>query len=208
MGVCLALAVACLAALVASAADLSLLWVAAATRPALGLPDPPPWALAAGTLAGVLAIPWYGLGYSALSQTIAGSRPYGATIVRGAGVCAAGFGSAIHGLTGAIQMAERSVHGLAIDPLAVMERWGRLLLPLWGLAAALAVVASWVWARAAWRREAGVPRWMAWTNPVLVTVALAAGATATPLTQALLLPAAPNLAHVVFFAATAAALRR
>jgi hypothetical protein len=203
-----ALAIACLAAVAASTGDLLLLWVAAATRPGLGLPTAPAGALVVGHFAGVLAIPFYGLGWAALARPLAASQPRAAGIVHSTGFYAAALGATIHGITGAALAAERGMAGVTIDPLLLVDRWGTLLLPLWGLATALVVVASWLWARAAWRGEAGVPRWAAWTNPAAGTLVLAAVATATPLTQALLLPAAPNLAHVVFFAVTAAYLRR
>jgi len=44
-------------------------------------------------------------------------------------------------------------------------------------------------------------------DPALVTAVLVAIGTATPLLQAFLLPAAPNIAHAVFFGAYARALR-
>jgi hypothetical protein len=179
---------------------LLLLWVAAATQPALGLSDPPGWALIVGHFAGVLAIPFYGLGWAALARPLAVSQPRTAVIVRSAGFYAAALGAAIHGVTGAALAAERALPGAPIEAMALVARWGTLLLPLWGLATALVVVTSGLWARAAWNGAAGVPRWVAWTNPALGTVVLAAVATATPAARALLLPAAPNLAHVVFFA--------
>jgi hypothetical protein len=208
MALRIALAIACAAAVVASAGDLLLLWIAASTRPGLGLPPAPPSALVVGHFAGVLAIPFYGLGWAALARPLAASHPRAAGVVRSAGFYAAALGAAIHGITGTALAAERGMTGVAIDPLALVTRWGTLLLPLWGLVTVLVAVASWLWARAAWRDEAGIPRWTAWTNPAAGTVGLVVLGAATPLTQALLLPAAPNLAHVVFFAVAAACLRR
>jgi hypothetical protein len=208
VGVRRSLAIAATAAVVASAGDLLLLWVAAATRPALELPGAPAWALVVGHFAGVLAIPFYGLGWMALARPLATSRPRAAIVVRGAGTYAAALGTAIHGITGTVLAAEQSVAAAGIDPYAMVGRWAPLLLPLWGLATSLIVLASWVWSRAAWRGQAGVPPSTAWTNPGVGTVVLAAVGATTPLARALLLPAAPNLAHVVFFVATAISLRR
>jgi hypothetical protein len=203
MAVRVALVVACAAAIVASAGDLLLLWVAASTRPALGLPQPPAAALVAGCFAGVFAIPLYGLGYGALARPLAAARPRVARLVRGAGCYSAVIGAVIHGMTSAVQAAEHGMAGAQIDPLAMVGRWAMFLLPLWVIAAALVGVASWLWGRAAWRGEAGVPRWAAWTNPAVGTLVFGMLGFASPLLQAFLLPAAPNLAHVVFFAVAA-----
>jgi hypothetical protein len=203
-----ALAIACGAAVVASAGDLLLLWVAATTRPALGLGSAPTWALGAGHLAGVLAIPLYGLGWAAVARPLAAARPRDAAIVRGAGMYGAALGAAIHGITGAVLAAERGIAGWVIEPLAVVLRWGTLLVPLWALATLLVLAASWRWTRAAWHDAAGVPRWTAWTNPALGTIALGTAGAVTPIGQALLVPAAPNLAHAVFFATIALTLRQ
>ena len=198
-----ALAIATGAAVVASVGDLLLLWVAAATRPGLGVPAAPAWALVVGDLAGVLAIPFYGLGWVALARPLAMAAPRAGGVVRAAGAYAAALGAAIHAATGAVLATERSIAAAGIDPYGLVGRWGMLLLPLWGLATALSVLASWTWARTVWRGEAGLPRWTAWTNPAVGTVVLVGLCALTPLARALLLPAAPNLAHVLFFAVTA-----
>src|SRR5262245_42763332 len=104
-----ALAIASGAAMVASTGDLLLLWVAAATEPAVGLPSPPSWALVAGHLAGVLAIPFYGLGWVALARPLAASQPRAAGAVRAAGLYASALGAAIHGTTAAALTAERGM---------------------------------------------------------------------------------------------------
>ena len=63
-----------------------------------------------------------------------------------------------------------------------------------------------VFAAAVWRGDTALPRWMALTSPVaLVLIAVLLGAP-TPIGRALLVPAAPNLAHVWFFALAALAL--
>jgi hypothetical protein len=198
-----ALAVASGAAVVASAGDLLLLWAAATTRPELGLPAAPSAALVAGGLAGVLAIPLYAVGWAALARAMTGPPPP-AHIVRGAGAYGAALGAVIHGMTTLAIAVEQGAGAATIEPLALVERWATFLAPLWALAAVLVVVASWAWARAAWRGTASVPRLLAWSNPAAGTLALGLLGLATPLGRAFLVPAAPNLAHVVFFAATAA----
>lgn len=201
-----ALAVACGAAGVASAGDLLLLWAAAAPRPEFGLPGAPARALVAGGFGGVLAIPLYALGWAALARGMH-APPGHACIVRAAGAYGAALGAVIHGMTTLALAAERAGATAGSDPLALVGRWGTLLVPLWLLAGALVVAASSIWGRAAWRGEASVPRPVAWMNPAAVTVALGLLGLATPLGRAFLVPAAPNLAHVVFFAAAAVRTR-
>jgi hypothetical protein len=202
------LGVAAGAAIVASAGDLLLLWVAAATLPAPAVATPPWWALPAGSFAGVLAIPFYGFGYAALASALPASDRWTTRLVRVAGFAGGALGSAIHGITCTALAAELGTPGAVVAPLALVGRWGTTLVPLWLLATALVLLASGLWARSAWRGQARVPRWTAFTNPALGTLAIAAAGTATPLLQTLLVPAAPNLAHAVFFAATALTLRR
>jgi len=202
------LGVAAGAAVVASAGDLLLLWVAAATLPALALATPPWWALPAGLFAGVLAIPFYGFGYAALASALPVSDRWSTTLVRVAGFVGGALGSAIHGITGTALAAELGTPGAEIAPLALVGRWGATLVPLWILATASVLVASLLWARSAWRGHAGVPRWTALANPALGTVVLACAGATTPLLQTLLLPAAPNLAHAAFFATVALTMRR
>jgi hypothetical protein len=155
----------------------------------------------------VLAIPFYGLGWAALARPLADTDPGAARVVRGAGGYGAAIGAAIHGITGAVLAAERRAAGAAIDAFGMMGKWAALLLPLWGIATVLVVWASWRWARAARRGAAGVAPWTAWANPALGTLVVAALGAGTPLGRAFLVPAAPNLAHVVFFGVTAAARR-
>ena len=202
-----ALVVASGAAVVASIGDLLLLWVAAATQPAFGMPSPAAATLIVGHFAGVLAIPFYGLGWVALARPMAVAEARAAGLVRATGLYASALGAAIHGTTAAALAAEHGMAGVTIDAMAMVGRWATLLLPLWGLAFLLVAVASFLWGRAALDGRAGVPRWTAWTNPVIGTLAVALVGGITPLGRALIVPAAPNLAHVVFFAVVATRLR-
>ena len=69
----------------------------------------------------------------------------------------------------------------------------------WAMATVLVVLASAALAYAAWRTE--VPRVWLVANPAVATVLLGAAGAATELGRAFVVPAAPNLAHIVFFAA-------
>jgi hypothetical protein len=183
-----------------------MLAVANAQRPALGLPAPPLPALSAGAALGVLAIPAYALGWRAAAQVVAPFAPRAAPLVAVAGAASAFVGSAIHGLT-AVEI-RRSVASPAADrpPLEAMADPGSPLLALWLLAAALVLVASAAFARSALRAPGPGPRLPALLNPALATVALAVAALPSELLRSFLAPAAPNLAHLLFFLACARTL--
>jgi hypothetical protein len=76
------------------------------------------------------------------------------------------------------------------------------LLPLWALLAGLVLVGSALYALAIWRGPTAYPRWMAIVNPALLVVVLSTIGSRSAWLRAFLLPAAPNVAHVVFFGAT------
>jgi len=190
-----------LAAAVASAGDLLMLWVANARRPELGLPSAGLGWLWLGCALGVAGIPLYALGWhdAARAVSAATSRRAGRAIV-GLGAASAAFGTLIHGLT-ALEIAGAVRAGApALDPLAAVASAGGALVALWAAAGAAVLVASLLFAGAALRRSA---LGLALLVPALGTLVLAAVAAASPWLQAFLAPAAPNLAHLLFFAACA-----
>ncbi len=202
-----ACALAAVAALAASVGDLLLLWFASAGRAELGLPALPDAALLAGHLLGVFAIPLYGVGYWGVSRALGAAHRRAARFVFVTGALGGAYGGAVHGITG---MAERlqAAAGIAPrDPMAFVEQLGEFLVPLW-IAIGLAIAAgSTVFAAAVWRADTALPRWMALMSPAaLVLLAVLLGAP-TAMGRALLVPAAPNLAHVWFFALAALSMR-
>jgi len=191
------------AALAATAGDLLLLWVANAARPELrGLPPPPPGSLVAGYYLGVLAIPLYGLGYWQVAEDITPGGRRAARAVFFLGLAGGVVGGVVHGVTGLVIHADHLLGAAGEDPLAVVARHGAFLLPLWGLLGVLVVGGSILYARAVLGGSTRYSRWMAALNPALLVAVLGALATASPRLEAFLLPAAPNVAHVLFFAAT------
>lgn len=199
-----ALALAAIAAVVATLGDIMMLYVANVGRPDFGLPPVPIAVLWIGGLLGVLAIPIYVLGYRAAAALV--SLPFArhARVVSGAGGVGSVIGAVIHGRT-ATFIRDRVVAGApARDPiLAVGE--SPLLVVLWATAAVLVVTASIAFALAVRRGVPSVPRGLAWVNVASVTIMLAMAGAATPESRAFLVPAAPNVAHIVFFAACARA---
>jgi hypothetical protein len=159
--------------------------------------------LVAGSLAGVLGIPLYALGYRAIAAACP-SPLAGALVARG-GAVAGVVGGAIHGMTGLGVHLDRLAGVTPLTPADFVARHGAFLLPLWGLAALATVLAS---AAIVWSRLAGdtrVPATVAVCTPAVVTMALVGVAFVHPVPWAtdLLAPAAPNLAHVVFFGVAA-----
>ena len=195
------------AALAATAGDVLLLYVANAARPELRLPPPPAGALVAGYYLGALAIPLYGLGYWQVARGLSPAGERAARTVFLAGLYGGALGGVVHGVTGLVIHADALAGTGGGDPLTVVARHGAYLLPLWALLAVLVLVGSIVYARAVLGGGTAFPRWMAGVNPVLVVTVLGAVSTLSPWLEAFLLPAAPNVAHVVFFAASSAVLR-
>jgi hypothetical protein len=199
-------AVAALAAVIATAGDLLMLYVANAGRPELGLAAPPPALLWIGGVLGVVAIPIYVLGYRAAATLVAAGYERHARVIAGVGTLGSVLGAVIHGCT-ALVIRDGLASGVpAEDPLATVAG-SPLLLALWAVATLLVVAASVAFATAVRRGVPGVPRGLAWANPAVVTIAVSLAGTLTPMSRAFLVPAAPNLAHVVFFVACARVMK-
>ena len=184
------------AALAASAGDLALLYVANARRPELALPEPPDALLWVGAALGVLGIPLYAFGYRAASRLVLARSRAGASLVFAAGATLAGLGAVIHGLTALEIHASLAAGTPSPSPLEGVAASGPLLLGLWALAALGTALASLMFA---WLQRGA----LALLSPLCVTIALALAALPTEALRSFLAPAAPNLAHVVFFAACA-----
>jgi hypothetical protein len=184
-----------------------LLWVANAPRPELALPPPPDGALFVGFLLGVLGIPLYGLGYRRVASGLA---PAGATAARAfllLGAYGGALGGAVHGMTALAIAADRAAGMPPTDPIACVGRYGLYLFPLWGLLALLLLAGAALYTALVLRGDTIYARWMAALNPIVLLVLVGTVGTATPTLGAFLVPAAPNVAHVLFFAITAVAGR-
>jgi len=196
----LVLVLAALAAGAATAGDVVLLRAGAGAP--LGVDT-----LAAGSLIGVLAIPIYALGYRAIAPAC--TPALARALVAAGGTVAGVVGGAIHGMTGLGVHLDRVAGVTPLTPADFVARHGTFLVPLWGLAALGALLASLaiIWSRVS--GAGGVPAAVAVCTPAVVTAALL-GVTVVhpaPWTTDLLAPAAPNLAHLVFFGAAALARR-
>lgn len=199
-----ALGIALAGAVAASLGDLALLWVAWAADGRFGLATPPAGTLVAGHYLGVLGIPLYALGYVVLADGLRPAAPAAARAVLVLGAAGSVVGAVVHGLTGVLTaVALRTGAPSAPDALGVMPE-AAYLLPLWLVVGSALAAGSIVFAAVVARGGTVFPRGFAAVNPLAVTVAIAMLAAPFSLVAAFVVPAAPNLAHVVVFAAALA----
>jgi hypothetical protein len=205
------LSIASMAAVTATAGDLLLLLVGNAMRGDLQVDQPPAIALTAGGLLGCLSIPLYALGYAALARVMQPRAPIPARIVWIGGTVFAALGAFIHGLTWIVIRASVLAGTRSTAPLDSIAASGGTLLSAWIAAAALMLFVSFAiaWAGLAVRPRA-IPVWLALLNPLSITLFIGASGAATEVGRSFIVPAAPNLAHIAFFAAAfyALSLRR
>lgn len=193
------LAAAVIGAIVASVGDLALLWVAWAADGRLGVPAPPAGTLIVGHYAGIIGIPLYALGYTALADGVRATAARAAVWIGRLGWIGAVVGAVVHGLTGALTaVALRTGAPTAPDAMAAIPE-AAMLFPLWGVVGAVSTIGSVLFATVVARGGTRFPRWMAACNPLVVTLAIAAASVPVPTAAAFVVPAAPNLAHVVVF---------
>ena len=187
-------AIAVLGAVAASAGDLLMLWVGNARRPELGLPLPGDSVLWLGAALGVIGIPLYALGYRAAALRLLPTHPRSARCVTACGALVAVFGAGIHALTARL-IAEAIRSGApGAAPLDAVAAAGPLLVALWAAAGLATLVASIAFV---WGVRQRLP--LALANPALGTLALGLAAQPDETLRSFLAPAAPNLAHVLFF---------
>lgn len=186
-------------AIAATLGDLLMLWVGNATRADLVLPAPPAMALWTGAALGLIGLPVYGTGYLALGRQLRAQGHRLANTLGVAGFAGGMTGAAVHGYTallihGSLDAQEASSAAPAEAVLAA----GPLLLSLWAITFTLLLIAAIAFVGLQMQRGQGrsLPTV---ANPVVLTVMLMMVGATGPLLAAFLLPAAPNLAHVIFF---------
>jgi len=203
-----ALEIAFVAAVVATVGDLMMLRVANSMRPELALQTPSPVVLPLGGLLGVLAIPLYGVGYAGVAGAVGAVSRAWARVVLVCGAGTAAVGAFVHGLTALEIHAAVASGAAAASPVESVAASGGLLVATWIAAAVLVLGASIAVVVTGTSRQRALPRWLPWLNPAAVSVVLAAAGLPCEVGRSYLVPAAPNLAHVVFFGAACFALGR
>ena len=191
--------IAAIAALVASIGDLLLLYVANSLRSELGLVSIGEGWLWLGGAFGVIAIPFYALGYRSASHLVAPTSVRAAQALFVTGSTGGFVGAVIHGITTVHISGELEAGVSGGDPMASLLSSGGRLVWLWGIATIAVIVASVLFAWFVARGNTAAPRGAAVANPVLVTIVLAALGSPFVFGRAFLTPAAPNIAHLVFF---------
>jgi len=190
-------AIACAASLAATLGDFAMLLVSTAGHFARSVEAPEALVWLGGAL-GVICLPLHTLGYAAAARSVFAGAPIAARVTRIAGIAASLLGAVIHGLTAlAIQAQLEAGPGAApamapLDAVALSPE----LVALWSAAGLCALAACGAITLCAAR---GHNKW-ALATPLALSLALAALGSATELGKWLLLPAAPNLAHLGFFA--------
>jgi hypothetical protein len=120
------------------------------------------------------------------------------------GVCAAILGATIHGVTGAAlhartlaRLGDGRLEGSAFPSLAPFVAY---LVPLWTIVGAALLAGSIGFTIPVIRGESAYRRWMALASPAVLVAVIAARASIATWSRILIVPASPNLAHVLFFA--------
>ncbi|MBC2713708.1 MAG: hypothetical protein HF978_00155 [Desulfobacteraceae bacterium] len=195
----LALVCATLAAAVATLGDFLMLYAVNAGRVELGLPAPGAAILPCGYFLGVIAIPLYGVGFWAVAQMLASKAPRAGRVVLISGVIMAVLGSVIHGVTGLSIEAQMRAGGAMPDPVTAIFDYGVYLIPLWAAASIFSCSGSvaFIWGVA--KGNSILPRFVAVFNPVILTACIGLAGATTPMLRAFLIPASPNVAHIIFF---------
>lgn len=197
-----------LAAAAASGGDLLMLYVVGAERADLGLAPAGSWMLPLAYYLGVLGIPLYAVGYAALAVTLARDAPRASRIILIVGSILGVLGAVLHGVTGAAVDAQLRAGADFPDPVEGLLVFGEYILPLWAAVGLLGLLASGAYVYAVMRGRSPLPRWAAAVNPVLLVLVMVIASSGSMHLEAFLAPAAPNLAHALFFAFLATYPRR
>lgn len=197
------LALAAVAAVIASLGDLLMLYVATGNAPLAS--DAGRTMLHLGGWLGVMAIPGYYFGYLECARLLPHWRDKRRALALTLGALVASFGAATHGLT-ALDIHEALAAGSAtrLPQAAFVPGWSPLF--ICGVAAAIAaLLVSILLAPGLWQKASKHWKTAALFNPVTGTLVLSAIGLASAELAAYLSPAAPNLAHAIFFALCARA---
>lgn len=195
--------IAAFAAFTATVGDFLMLYVVNSRRPDFLLPELPETYLWIGGVMGVIGIPFYSLGYHAASRFLGVISKRVASAVFFMGSLVAILGAVIHGITAFKIHADLKEGIITQDPLLSVLSWGPTIIVLWVLAAFLVLLVSVLICWFVARGGDLIPLQLGLINPVIVTVALSIIGMSTPLLRSFLIPSAPNVAHLLFFAACA-----
>ena len=201
--------VAFVAAILASAGDFFLIYVANGPKYGFGLTaEQANRLLLIGHYCGVLTIPLYSVGYWQISRGLAAAGKGISRSLFAIGVYTAAVGAAIHGVTAFGLHTAPLAETQSVNPLQILTPPALVpyVMPLWGLVGVAILAGSALFAFAVFTRDTAYPRWGGLLNPVLLMVVGNGLALLSPLLTDFLVVWMPNLAHVLFFAFSTAAL--
>jgi hypothetical protein len=126
------------------------------------------------------------------------------------GLCGAIVGGTIHGVT-SVAIAAGGLGGatrFGSSPVPASSRFAAYILPLWAIVTVAVLAGSVVFTIAVARGRGDYARWMALASPAALVLVIGACASVSSMSRMLVVPAAPNVAHVVFFALASANVTR
>jgi hypothetical protein len=192
------------AAIAATAGDLLMLYVVETAQSDSIIVRPPGAALIVGGLLGAVGIPVYWFGYWLIAQSMVMNNLGGARVIVVCGVLIGSIGAMIHAVT-AFAIRFDMVAGRApMPPAEGVASWGAPLLVCWGIVTAAGIVAAIVMTRTALSSSSPIPRRVGFFNPVVLTIVLIGIGLGSATGRAYVVPAAPNIAHTLFFLLAAA----
>jgi hypothetical protein len=194
-----ALVIATLSAVAATIGDFLMLYVVNANA-VHNSPSHESVLLLLGYFLGAFAIPLYGFGFWAIAKIFAPDASRAGRVVFISGVMMGVIGGIIHGVTGVTIEAQLRAGGAHPEPIAaIILEYGVYLIPLWAAASALSLIGAVGFASGVVSGKTIFSPFIAVCNPVVLTVCVGLAGTVTPAIRVFLVPAAPNVAHVLFF---------
>jgi hypothetical protein len=193
-----ALLLATLSAVAATFGDFLMLYVVNANS-VLNLPSHESVLLPLGYFMGVLAIPLYGFGFWAIAKIFTPGAFRAGRFVLVSGVMMAVIGGIIHGVTGITIEAQIRADFSHLEPIAALLEYGVYLIPLWAMASALSLIGAVGFASGALSGKTIFSPCIAVFNPLVLAVVIGLAGAMTPAMRVFLVPAAPNIAYMLFF---------
>jgi len=165
----------------------------------------PSGALAVSQWLGAFTIPLYAVGYISLSRGLLGP---GRAIVYWLGLYTSALGGVIHAVTAIVISvspvdATESADAFSFDPQILPYLVPFVLVTAIGL-----LMASVAWSIAVLRRESAFPRWLGILNPLTCILLVLFAGLPFPLGRLFVVPMAPNIGGLLFFAAALIVVRR
>ena len=193
-----ALVLATISAVLATFGDFLMLYVVNANA-VLNLPSHETILLPLGFFLGAFAIPLYGFGFWAIAKIFEPGALRAGRFVLVSGVMMAIIGGIIHGVTGISIEAQLRAEGSHLAPISSLLEYGVYLIPLWAIASVLCFIGAVGFISGVISGRTIFSPFIAVFNPVVLTVVVGLTGSMTPTMQVFLIPAAPNVAHVLFF---------